>query len=182
MSPRSDEAKNLATAMGARLRERRAELGLSLSEAARRASVSPSYLTAVENGSSTASLAVLSRITHALELTIGEFLAGETTSTVHLAHLSDEPGTVVASGDTLQLQVAFQTSEPGDSGSCPFDVTAGSVVLHVRSGDIDLTVDGEQWHLAEGDSLHAQEPANVSWRCPNRRTTVIWAVAPADVA
>jgi transcriptional regulator with XRE-family HTH domain len=182
MSPRSDDARNLATAMGARLRERRAELGLSLSEAARRASVSASYLTAVENGSSTASLAVLSRITHALELTIGEFLAGETASTVKLAHLSDEPGTVTASSSTLQLQVAFQTSEPGEAGRCPFDVTAGSVVVHVRSGDIDVTVDGERWHLEEGDSLHAQQPAQVDWQSPSRRTTVVWAVAPADGA
>ncbi|MBO9523196.1 MAG: helix-turn-helix domain-containing protein [Nocardioidaceae bacterium] len=179
---RSDEAKDLAAGMGARLRERRVELGLTLSGAARLASVSPSYLTAVENGTSTASLPVLSRIAHALDLTIGEFLAGETASSIELGHLGDEPGTVVASSPALQLQVAFQTSQPGESGVCPFDVSGSSVVLHVRAGDLDVLVDGEEWHLEEGDSLHAQAPALVEWRTQERRTTVVWAVAPADVA
>ena len=168
--------------MGARLRERRLELKLSLSEAARRASVSPSYLTAVETGSSAASLAVLSRIAHAFDLTIGEFLAGDTTSTVRIGHLGDEPGMVTASSSALRLQIAFQNSSPDEEGICPFDVTAASVVVHVRAGDLDVIVDGEEWHLEEGDSLHAQEPSKVEWRTLDQAATAVWAVAPSDVA
>jgi transcriptional regulator with XRE-family HTH domain len=180
MSPRADTTKSLAPVMGARLRERRTELGLSLSEVARRASVSASYLTAVENGSSTASLPVLSRIAHALDLTIGEFLAGQTASTVELGHLDDTPGIVTVSSKSLALQVAFQNAEPGESGSAPFEPNGASVIIYVRAGTVDVIVDDEEWHLGDGDSLHAQEPQSVTWRT-HSRATLVWAVAPPEI-
>jgi transcriptional regulator with XRE-family HTH domain len=178
MPPRTKKAIGLATAMGTRLRQRRNELGLTLSEVARRADISPSYLTAVETGSSTASLPVLARISHALETTIGDFLAGETSSAVKISHLGPEPGLSIASSPALQLQVAFQNVGPGESGSCPFDVEGASVVACVRLGQIGLTVDGEPFLLNEGDSLHAQSAHEVSWSAGDSAATIVWAVAP----
>ena len=67
---RPEQATGVSSTMGARLRTRRTELDLTLTEAARRAEVSTSYLAAVEGGSSTPSLPVLSRIAHALDITI----------------------------------------------------------------------------------------------------------------
>ncbi|HET6154523.1 MAG TPA: XRE family transcriptional regulator [Marmoricola sp.] len=179
--PRSEHAKGLATAMGARLRERRNELGLSLSEAARRAEVSASYLTAVENGTSTPSLPVLSRVAHALEITIGEFLADDTGTAVELGSLGNRPGTQVVSSDALQLQIAFQTSTGTESGSCPFEIEGTTVFAYVRSGQLDVSVDGETWRLEEGDSLHASEPHEVTWSAPGQPSTVVWAVAPTSL-
>lgn len=179
---RTDNAKSLAKAMGARLRERRTELGLSLSEAGRRSSVSASYLTAVESGTSTASLQVLSRLAHALDLTLGDFLATESTSTVQLGHLGVEPGTHVMSSPTLQLKVAFQNSAPDERGECPFPLDRSSVVVVVRAGTLTVAVDGEEWTLDEGDSLHAQEPDAITWRSGTNPTTAVWAVAPPEIS
>ncbi|WP_244930889.1 helix-turn-helix transcriptional regulator [Nocardioides sp. W7] len=180
MARRTQDPTSLVTTMGARLRERRLELGLTLSEAARRAEVSTSYLSAVESGSSAASLPVLSRIAHALELTIGEFLAAETTSTVERGRLETGRGTALVSSSALQMQVAFQTSDPGESGDCPLEIAQSSVVAFVLSGKVDVVVDGEAWHLGEGDSLHAQEPESLQWATTGGSATLVWAAAPAE--
>jgi len=182
MNTRSEHAKGLATAMGGRLRARRTELELTLSEAARRAEVSPSYLTAVENGTSTPSLPVLSRIAHALEMTIGEFLADDTASEVELGQLSDTPGTQTVSSDALQLGVAFQNSSANEKGECPLEIDGTSVFAYVHSGQIDITVDDETWRLEEGDSLHASEAAEVTWLTTDRPCTVVWSTAPLNAA
>lgn len=168
--------------MGTRLKERRVDLGLTLSEAARRAGVSTSYLSAVESGASTASLPVLSRVAHALDVTIGELLAAETASTVQRSHLDASPGITSASSHALRLRVAFHSAEVGETGACPLDVSQNSVVAYVHSGRLDVTVDGELWHLDQGDSLHAQSPAEVTWATPVSATTVVWAAAPEEGA
>ena len=164
--------------MGERLRERRSELGLSLSKAAQRASVSASYLTAVESGSSTPSLPVLSRIAHALDFAMGELIAMDTPVSVTRGHLADEPGTRLISNDRLQLDVAHQVSGPAESGDCPVEVDGCSVVLFIMTGQLEVDVDGATWQVSEGDSLHAQEARTVRWSTHESGAAAVWASAP----
>ncbi|GAA4081856.1 helix-turn-helix domain-containing protein [Nocardioides kongjuensis] len=178
---RTDNAKTLAKAMGVRLRRRRKELGLSLSEVGRRSDVSPSYLTAVEAGTSTASLQVLARIAHALELTLGDFIAEQTVASVKAGRLDPKPGTHLVSSDTLQLKVAFANAEPDETGTCPLDVAGSSVVIVVRSGHLTVDVDDQTWQLEEGDSLHAQQPRQIRWRSGSSPSAFIWASAPPSI-
>lgn len=179
MPPKTPEPDSLASAMGVRLKERRTSLGLTLSEVGRRADVSVSYLSAVEAGSSSASLPVLARIARALDLTIGEFLAAETTSTVQRGHFGEATGAEVVSSSALQLQVAFHNAEAGGTGECPLPVGGGSVIAYIRTGEIDVEIDGETWSLGEGDSLHAQDPQHVRWSAP-ANASVVWTVAPSE--
>jgi XRE family aerobic/anaerobic benzoate catabolism transcriptional regulator len=179
-SARNEQAKDLSSGMGGRLRQRRTELALTLTETARRAEVSTSYLAAVENGTSTPSLPVLSRIAHALELTIGGLLAGDTASAVELGSLGDELGTHLLSSSTLQLRVAVQRSPASQSGSCPLPVEGTSVFAYVRAGAVDVCVDGDSWRLDEGDSLHANDPTELTWVTAAVGCTVVWATAPTD--
>jgi len=168
----------LAIPMGEQLRELRLALKLSASEVARRSSVSPSYLAAIESGSSTPSLPVLSRVAHALNVTLGGLLASDVNSTVELSHVSTEPGTFTASSDDLEMHVAFQTSCTGESGICPVATDGHSLVVFVRAGTLEVSVDGEPWTLQEGDSLHATEPSKIEWATNDGAATVVWAAAP----
>lgn len=165
--------------MGAVLRMRRKELGLSLSEAARRAEVSPSYLSAVEGGGSVASLPVLARIAHALDATIGEILAAETSSTVEVSRVGSEPGMTELSSPALRMRIAYQHSATPETGPCPFDAEGASLVVYVWHGLLEVTVDGESWRLHEGDALHATEPGRLSWSTDGTPTTAVWAVVPS---
>ena len=59
---------------GARLRERRTELGRTLGEVARRAGISPQYLSEVERGLKDVSSEMLASICGALQLELAELL------------------------------------------------------------------------------------------------------------
>lgn len=177
---RTEQGRGLSSDMGSRLRTRRSDLGLTLTEAARRADVSTSYLAAVENGASTPSLPVLSRITHALQMTIGGFLADDTASAVELGRLGDTPGTHLVSSETLQLRIAVQHAAGGESGPCPLDIAGVTVFAYVRAGEVQISVDGESWRLDEGDSIHANDSTEVVWLAADGGCTLIWATAPTD--
>lgn len=179
---RTVQGRGPSSEMGSRLRKRRAELGLTLTEAARRADVSTSYLAAVENGTSTPSLPVLLRITHALEMTIGRFLADDTASAVELGKVGDAPGTHLVSSETLQLRIAVQHAAGAESGLCPLEVDGVTVFAYVLAGEVEISVDGESWRLDEGDSIHANEPGEVAWQAGEGGCTLIWAAAPVDAA
>lgn len=179
---RTEQGRGLSSDMGSRLRKRRGELGLTLTEAARRADVSTSYLAAVENGTSTPSLPVLSRITHALDMTIGGFLADDTASAVELGKLGDTLGTHLVSSAKLQLRIAVQHAAGAESGPCPLNVDGVTVFAYVRAGEVEISVDGESWRLDEGDSIHANEPREVGWQAADGGCTLIWATAPVDAA
>lgn len=176
--PAPEPALRLGKLMGERLRERRTELGLSLSETARRASVSASYLAAVESAASTPSLPVLSRIAHALGLTLGEVIAMDDGGIVRRDRLDDTPGVKVVSAPDLGLAVAFDVYRPGQTGSCPVACGDSDVVLFVRAGGVDATVDGDSWQLDEGDALQSPGSATITCQAGPAGATLVWASAP----
>ncbi|CAN5357155.1 hypothetical protein BH11ACT6_BH11ACT6_02270 [soil metagenome] len=164
--------------MGERLRERRKDLGLSLSETARRASISPSYLSAVESASSTPSLPVLSRISHALDLTMGEVIAMDERDTVRLDHLDPTPGAKVVSSPQLQMKIVFEVAEPNNSGTCPVTTCDCDVVVFVKTGSLTVNVNGQLWTLGEGDALRSPGSAEMTWRTEASGATAVWASTP----
>src|SRR3982750_2065660 len=62
--------------LGARIRDRRHEVGLTQAEVAHRAAVSPSYLSDVERGRRVPALDVLDRIARAVDCLVTDLLQG----------------------------------------------------------------------------------------------------------
>ncbi len=58
--------------LGARVRERRLKLGMSVQELAKKAEVSASYIYAIESGVRGSHIEKLTRIAHSLETTVTE--------------------------------------------------------------------------------------------------------------
>ncbi|MBX5441109.1 MAG: helix-turn-helix domain-containing protein [Solirubrobacteraceae bacterium] len=170
-----DQTRTLAARVGARLRKRRTETGRTLAEVAREAEVSVSYLSAVEHGANVPSLPVLARIVHALGVRIADVLRGEDEMRVQRSRLDpDARGAAVVSHPDLQLDVAFLVAEAGDAGDCPLPLDEADVFVFLRSGCLEVTVDGESWELRSGDALDAAAPEAVSWRALEPSVSV-WA-------
>lgn len=75
---------------GKRIRELRAQKGISGAELARRVGLDSSQISKIENGASKPSLDALERICDALGLTLSEFFAVDNEQTTVAAHRSDK--------------------------------------------------------------------------------------------
>jgi transcriptional regulator with XRE-family HTH domain len=171
----TEHEQTLAARVGARLRKRRTDTGRTLAEVARASEVSVSYLSAVEHGGSVPSLPVLARITHALGVGIADVLRGEDEMRLRRSRLEDDvPGVQIVSHPDLQLDVAFLVAEADQQGPSPIDMPDGDVFVFLRSGRMQVSVDGETWELLSGDALDAAAPEEVSWHALEPSTSV-WA-------
>lgn len=169
-------ASELGASVGARLRERRRALGLTLSEAARSADISTSHLSSIEIGNSIPSLPILARVVAVLDLSLNEVLRNVGQTVVNTGTLDAEtPGVQVASHDDLLLDVAFAVSEPGESGQCPLPISAHEVFVYILEGDLEVTVDGGMHELRAGDSLAAAAPEKVGFRAGGSGAVAVWA-------
>ena len=103
--PQQLDAAGLGSRLGARLKERRRDLGRTLADVAGAADVSSGYLSAIENGGSVPSLPVLARLAHALELSLAEILRASASERLARGHLSNGRGTrqLAASGSRMQI-------------------------------------------------------------------------------
>jgi DNA-binding XRE family transcriptional regulator len=179
VSTRSDRpADGLTVILGERVRRRRLELDMTLAETARRAEVSPSYLSAVESGASTASLGVLSRIAHALDSTLGQLISATTAGSIQRADLKDVDGFRAMSPDGLQMAVVAQCVGPHQSGTSPVPSSNSQLVVYVQTGCLQLALDGQSWDLHEGDTLDAGGSDAVNWRTQSQGASALWASAP----
>jgi DNA-binding transcriptional MerR regulator/mannose-6-phosphate isomerase-like protein (cupin superfamily) len=167
--------------VGTKLRAMRASRGLSLRKAAQAADISQSYLSLVERGMATCSVAMLKRIVNAYGSTLLEFFddspehiedgvkcklvrAGEgrrqSFDSVMIEELVCFPNTI--------LQIEIVTIEPG-SGSGGEYKHEGEEVMFVLQGHIQVWLDGtECYDLKQGDMLYFQSTQLHRWHNPGK--------------
>lgn len=149
--------------LGQRLREQRAESGRSMSDVAREAEVSVSYLSGIEGGANVPSLPVLGRIVRALGLSMAEVLRSDAKHDVTVGRYDpDAPGLQILSSPARRLEVLGVVAEPGEEGSAPFALGT-AVLVHLRSGRLRVTVGDDVHDLQGGDTLHASHPVAMGW-------------------
>jgi mannose-6-phosphate isomerase-like protein (cupin superfamily) len=136
---------------------------LTLRELADRASVTESFLSQVERGVASPSVATLQRIARSLDLSIAQLFAGGSSA-----------GRVVRSGErrrvsyaglgasdefltpptATRLQVIMSTVEPGGgTGDEPYTHESDEEIVIVLEGELDLWVADEHYRLQAGDSI-----------------------------
>ena len=149
--------------LGARLRWLRRSQKLTLRELAERASVTESFLSQVERGVASPSVASLQRIAHGLGLAIAELFAGGSNAgrvvrrterrrvEYRGLHAIDE---FVTPPTASRLQVILSTIEPGGgTGDEPYTHESDEEVVLVLEGELDLWVADEHYHLDAGDAI-----------------------------
>jgi transcriptional regulator with XRE-family HTH domain len=167
------EDGNLAHRLGGRLRARRQTLGRTLADVAGEADLSTSYLSAIEHGTSMASLPVLARLVHALRLTLHELLRDEDRMHVEAGELGDDAGALDLHHPALRLGVASLVSEPGQTGDAPVPGTA--MFVFVERGALIVEIDGTPYALGQGDSLDAVAVGEARWESIGElRSVSLW--------
>ena len=182
----------VVSGIGPRLRVLRGRLGLSLQQLAERSDVSPAAIHKVEQGTMVPTITTLLKLAAAFQVPVAHFI-DET----------DAPATPVSFIPRHQRRI--HTSPGGDvvagaisAESGPFELTAsvtefaagaqstdedrrptGEALVHVQSGQLELTGAGQTYKLSAGDSLQFRTEEKHSWRNPSARVTkVVWVSLP----
>ncbi|HXB56005.1 MAG TPA: cupin domain-containing protein [Vicinamibacteria bacterium] len=169
-------------AVGAWVRRLRTEQRMSLRTLATRTQFSPSFISQVENGVVSPSIASMEKIANALGVTLGEFF---------VAAREGEAGLIVRAADRLQmsslwslgriealgpmtgrrLEPVLITLDPGGrSGKHPYAHTSEEFAF-VLEGEPTLTLGPEEHVLAPGDAVTIRAQELRRWE--NKSSTVV---------
>lgn len=151
--------------VGDQVRRLREQQGLSVRGLAKATEFSPSFISQLENGLVSPSIASMERIVGTLGVSLGEFFAALTPG---------EGGLVVRSGERLQLPSGWSQGsvdalspmrrnsvlepilvslEPGGrSGKHPTG-SKGEAFAYILEGEVELTLGPDTWRLKEGDAV-----------------------------
>ncbi|QJQ94458.1 MULTISPECIES: cupin domain-containing protein [Halomonadaceae] len=150
--------------VGNRLKQLRLSRGLSQRELAKRAGVTNSTISLIEQNSVSPSVSSLKKILDALPVSISEFFAGEETSQSQVFYRADEL-TEISDGKlswrlvgarrpNRSMSILYERYPPGaDTGEEMLE-HAGEEGGVIVAGTIELTVDGEARELGIGDAYY----------------------------
>jgi transcriptional regulator with XRE-family HTH domain len=165
--------------LGGKVAKARAERGWSLQQLARRSGLSPAAIHKIEKNGMTPTIASLMKIAGALGKSVAYFIEeSEPLRPVTLIR-ADERARLYTSKQGLTLDNisgrygpffvagAEANVEPrADSGPVPM-THPGEELVVLLSGEMEFTVDGEPYTLAEGDSIHFRANRPHSWANPS---------------
>lgn len=164
-SQRGDEI----AAVGAAIRTLRRRRGLSLRDLSRLTGFSIGFLSLVERGQSSLALTSLYKVAKALDSDVGHFFRqngdGPDSHPLPHVHRASEPSEVAIAGGSRTyrllsgrasdraLEPLLVTVEPTESIEEPYN-HEGEEFAYVLTGELLFVVDGAEYRLAAGDSIH----------------------------
>lgn len=167
-----EERSSLAVEVGARLRERREEVGIPLREAALAAEISPSHLSDMENGRSHASLPVLIRLCRILRLPMARLLPRLGGHRVFRSSVSRSSKTARLSHPDLELAITHVNL--AEAAEHRITVKADEdVFAFVLSGDCDVAIDGSTYSLRTHDAVDVEQASSVLFRANGRCSLLV---------
>ncbi|WP_190816542.1 helix-turn-helix domain-containing protein [Saccharopolyspora pogona] len=151
--------------MSAAIRVHRLRNGLTLEQLAAAAGVTKSYLSKVERGKSSPSIAIAMRIAEALDVDAAEIFAApqEATGAAAVERGDSRVAVPVGSGSPVYDPIAAPVAGkhmhpfwvyPGDGDDGPLVQHAGDEFLCVVSGLVEVTVEDEVHRLDVGDTAY----------------------------
>ncbi|WDR03235.1 cupin domain-containing protein [Devosia algicola] len=150
--------------LGERLRARRKAIGKTLKQVADDASLTVGFISQIERGISTPSLASLYNVAHALESSVDHFLSKAPARHHSVVSHSGKRQTYHV-GDTARFYEFLETGFPGAQlNACLSHVPPGHVsetmshegeeFVYLVTGEMRYSVDGVEYLLNAGDTLH----------------------------
>jgi transcriptional regulator with XRE-family HTH domain len=157
-----DDRQLLARAMGARIRARRHELGLTLQELAAETDLSHPFLSQVERGLARPSFGSLQGIATALNISPSALLGSASTPPVQVFRATD----AVEHPQPYGIDGAVRVLAPSDAGVQlvesvggpdeylgPDTTTTGQALIYVLNGTVEVRADGDAHQLGAGDAI-----------------------------
>jgi transcriptional regulator with XRE-family HTH domain len=175
--------------VGARLRARRLERGLTMAEVAERTGLTTGFISQLERDLTSASLSSLYRICAALGIRVGDLIddvpSGRLIRRDEQARRSlamgDAEHLLLSSGQERRFHVTESHIPPGGSAGDEFYTLPADVELvYVLRGSLELRVRDEVHELAEGDTLTYSPRDPHTWRNPSEteEAVVLWTALP----
>jgi transcriptional regulator with XRE-family HTH domain len=174
--------------VGSRLRAARQARGLLIEDVAERVGVSKSFISRFERDVVQASVATLLRVCHAIGIKPADLFSPPTT-----AYVPAGEGTPVSLGGEKireylisgagneHMMVMYSVIEPdGGSGSEPYTLNADTDMIHVQTGQLEMTVGDDTYLLKPGDTLTFPPRVPHIWRNPSSEETctALWVIVP----
>lgn len=174
--------------VGARLRAFRQQRNISIDAVASKAGVSKSFLSRFERDLVQASIATLLRICDAIDVKPGTIFDPPTTNFVkagegapiNLGGVGMRERIVGGVGNEHMMALHSVIAPGGGSGSEAYALRADLDLVHVISGELDISVGGENYHMKSGDTLSFDPKITHSWRNPSTSEPCVtfWAIVP----
>jgi transcriptional regulator with XRE-family HTH domain len=175
--------------VGLRLRRMRESKAIPAKDVARVAGVSPAYLSRLENGKASPTVATLSRLVQAMGETIGT-LFDEPTGDGNVVRADQRlllrsrgvRDYRVTAGWASRLEVLESVVEPGQGSSGSLHTHPGDEeCVLVLEGELTMWIADRQYCLSTGDSATFQCRTPHRWRNPTDRVCrVLWIITPAS--
>jgi transcriptional regulator with XRE-family HTH domain len=176
--------------VGPRLRQLREQKGMSARRVADLAGLTPAYLSRLENGRVSPTVATLARLVAAMGETMATLFQespGPQEVVVRRAerHLMRSRGVLdsqVTPGWAKRLEILESLVEPGEGSSDRLHTHAGEEeCVLVLEGRLDLYLRGERHRLGTGDSATFDCRTPHRWRNPcDELARVLWVITPAS--
>ena len=174
--------------VGAKLRERRRHLNLTLQEVADRVGVTKGFLSEIERDRAAPSVATLLKLRDALSLSVATLFHSAIPQVVR--QQSREPilyggigmTCVLVSPENAHRVIAIHAEfQPGgNSGPEPHSLDSDEEIILIIEGSLEITISGETHRLHAGDSVTFDPRVPHSYRNPSPRavTKTLCIIAP----
>lgn len=173
--------------IGAKLRSARVAQRLTLEKLAQASNLSRSFISRVENDTTSPSIATLVQLCQVLSLPVGNLF---TQPEIQLTYLDTAPlinmggqgvtERLVTARSEARVQVIHTTAEPHAHGGAElYTVSSEIEVVHIISGTVSMEFNSHYVRLDAGDTLtfSGREPHN--WSAHEEGATLTWTLIPA---
>jgi DNA-binding transcriptional MerR regulator/quercetin dioxygenase-like cupin family protein len=174
-----------ARAIGGHLRQLRVRRRLSLAQVAEAVGISVGFLSAMERSQMSGSVGTLRKLARFYKTNILDFFDANGAASRQVRpgerKVLEAGGGVrmelLAWGNTVMEPHLFRIApEAGSGDSYSHD---GEEFIYVLSGELEIALDGEQYHLKPGDSFYFESATPHRWKNPGRKETmVLWVNTP----
>ncbi len=174
-----------AGAIGGHLRRLRSKRRLSLAQVAEAVGISVGFLSALERSQMSGSVGTLRKLARFYKANILDFFDASENSSRQVRQAERkvlEAGTgvrmeLLAWGETVMEPHLFRIAPEAGSGD-PY-THEGEEFIYVLRGELEIAVDGEEYHLRSGDSFYFESTTPHRWKNPGRKETlVLWVNTP----
>lgn len=174
-----------ARAIGGHLRQLRSKRRLSLAQVAEAVGISVGFLSAMERSQMSGSVGTLRKLARFYKTNILDFFDANGTNSRHVRPperkvLEAGAGVrmeLLAWGNTVMEPHLFRIAPEAGSGDSY--AHEGEEFIYVLRGDLEISVDGENYRLKTGDSFYFESATPHRWKNPGRKETwLLWVNTP----
>ena len=162
--PQSPTGAAVDPTLGERLRARRKEIGKTLAQVAAESNLTVGFISQIERGISTPSLASLYNVATALETSVDHFVSTAPRRTHSVVSHSGQRQTYKVGGTARFYEFLERGFPEAKLNACLSHVPpghlsemmshAGEEFVYLVAGTMDYEVDGVSYRLTAGDTLH----------------------------